>query len=255
MRGKAKWVLIPLAGLVALVVVTILLAPARVVTLLTDDVDELTLRAVAGRLWNGTAEIRYRGHDLGTLAWSLRPGDLLAGEIGVDWMLEHVDYSASGTGALGTATGSVTASGQVQGVAVSRFLAAYHIHIEGDFELHGLDVRIDHAGLPVAAQGNLHWSGGRALYRLSGQFHDASLPAMTGTLSMTDSGPELRCVQADEPVSLMTARLDPEGWAHIDVTKALTVLAGYPWPGSHADDDVVVTVSERLFTPVAAALD
>ena len=251
MRGKVKWVLIPLAGFIALVVVAVLLAPARVVTLLTDDVDGLTLRAVTGRLWNGSAAIRFRGHDLGTLAWSPRPGDLLGGEIGVDWTLKHVDYAASGTGALGTGSGSVTASGQVQGVAVSRFLAPYHIHIEGDFELDGLGIRIDHTGGPVAAQGNLHWSGGRARYRLSGQFHDASLPAMTGTLSMADGGPELRCVLADEAVALLTARLDREGWAHIDVTKALTVLAGYPWPGSQADDAVVVTVSERLFTPNA----
>ena len=252
MRGKAKWVLIPVAGFIALFVVGVLLAPARVVTLLAKDVDGLTLRAVSGRLWNGTAAVRLRGHDLGTLGWSLRPRDLVDGEIGIDWSLEHVDYAVSGTGAMRSGSASITVSGSVQGLAVSRFLALYHIHIEGDFELDDLGIRVDYTDGPAAARGRLHWTGGRAMYRLSGQFHDASLPAMTGTLNMTDGGPELRCVQADEPVSLLTARLDRDGWVHIDVTKALTVLAGYPWPGSQAGDEVVVTVSERLFTPASA---
>lgn len=253
MRGKAKWVLIPIAGLITLVVVGVLLAPARVVTLLTKDVDGLTLPAVSGRLWNGTAEVRLGGHDLGKLAWSLRPRDLIDGEIGIDWSLEHVGYAVSGTGAMGSGSTSASASGSVQGLAVSRFLAPYHIHIEGDFELDDLRISVDHVDGPATASGNLHWSGGRAMYRLSGQFHDALLPAMTATLNMADGHPELRCVKADEPVALLTARLDRDGWVHIDVTKALTVLAGYPWPGSHAGDEVVVTVSERLFTP--ASLD
>lgn len=251
MRGAAKWVLISITGLIALVVVGVLLAPARVLTLLTQDVDGLTLRAVSGRLWNGTAEVRLRDHDLGKLAWSLRPRDLIDGEIGIDWSLAHVDYAVSGTGAMGSGSTSASASGSVQGLAVSRFLAPYHIHIEGDFELDDLRIRVDHVDGPAAAHGNLHWSGGRAMYRLSGQVHDASLPAMTATLNLTDGDPELRCVKADEPVALLTARLDRDGWVHIDVTKALTVLAGYPWPGSHAGDEVVVTVSERLFTPAS----
>lgn len=252
MRGTAKWVLISIAGLITLVVVGVLLAPARVLTLLTQDVDGLTLRAVSGRLWNGTAEVRLRGHDLGELEWSLRPKGLFDGEIGIDWSLEHVDYAVSGTGAVGAGSTSASASGSVQGLAVSRFLAPYHIHIEGDFELDDLRIRVDHADGPAAARGNLHWSGGRAMYRLSGQFHDASLPAMTGTFDMADGDPELRCATVDEPVALLTVRLDRDGWVHIDVTKALTVLAGYPWPGSHAGDEVVVTVSEPLFTPASA---
>lgn len=251
MRGKAKRLLIPIAGFVALVVVGVSLAPARVVTLLAKDVNGLTLSAVYGSLWNGTAEIRLRGHDLGKLAWSLRPRALIDGEIGIDWSLEHPDYAVSGTGAVGLDSASGSASGSVRGLAVSRFLAPYHIHIEGDFQLDDLSIRVDHADGPAAARGNLHWSGGRAMYRLSGQFHDASLPAMTGTLNLADGDPELRCAKADEPVALLTARLDRDGWVHIAVTKALTVLAGYPWPGSQAGDEVVVTVSERLFAPAS----
>lgn len=251
MRRKVKWVIFLFAGFIALIVVGAVLAPARVVTLLTKDVDGLTLRAVSGRLWNGAAGVRIRRHDLGTLSWSLRPGDLLGGEIGVDWNLDHADYAVSGTGVVALGSGAATASGSIQGLGVSRFLAPYHIHIEGEFKLEDLVIRIDRADGPVVAHGSLHWSGGRAMYRLSGQFHDASLPAVTGTLGITDGGPELRCIQADEPVALLTARLDRDGWVHIDVTKALTVLAGYPWPGSHAGDEVVVTVSERLYVPDA----
>ena len=59
----------------------------------------------------------------------------------------------------------------------------------------------------------------------------------------------MEVVTAEDSLRLLGIRLDADGWAHIDVTKRLTSIAGAPWRGGRGDDAVVVTVSERLFEP------
>ena len=234
-----------LIGVAALLVVGVALIPARAIKLATDRIDGLVLGATEGRLLRGEAEFAYHGHELGRLAWSVRPEALLDFGLGTDWQIVHPDYTMAGTATVGAGTTELAATGTIDALAANRFLAQYYISLDGTFEVHGLRVRLD-AG-EVGAHGRLRWSGGRAVYRVSGETHAAELPAMAGTLASVAGEPVFDVVTADDSLPLLHIRLDSKGWVHIGVTARLTSLAGNPWPGG--TDDIVVTVSERLFGP------
>ena len=250
MLSKTIKTLAALVGIAALLLLGVAMMPARAIKLATDRVEGLMLGPAEGRLFSGEAELAYRGQDLGRLTWSLRPGAVLDFQLGTDWKIEHRDYTVSGSAATGVGTTELGATGIINGLAVNRFLSQYHISLDGMFEVDDIRVRVD-AG-EIAAEGRLRWSGGRAVYRLSGETHDVQLPGMVGTLTSVADQPGLEVVTADESLPLLNIRLDAEGWAHIGVTARLTSLAGNPWRDGDNEDAVVVTVSERLFEPGGA---
>lgn len=250
MLSKTIKVLAALLGIAALLLLGVVLMPARAIKLATDRVDGLVLATAEGRLFSGEADLAYRGQDLGRLSWSLRPGTLLDLQLGTDWRIAHRDYTVSGTAAAGVDTTEVAATGIINALAVNRFLSQYHISLDGMFEVDDVRVRVD-AG-EVATEGRLRWSGGRAVYRLSGETHDVQLPGMVGTLASVADQPGLEVVTAEDSLALLNIRLDAEGWAHIGVTARLTSLAGNPWRDGDNEDAIVVTVSERLFEPGSA---
>ena len=250
MLSKTIKVLAALLGIAALLLLGVALMPARAIKMATDHVDGLALGTAEGRLFSGEADLAYRGQDLGRMTWSLRPGALLEFQLGTDWKIAHRDYTVSGTAAVGIGTTELAATGIIDALAVNRFLSQYHISLDGMFEVDDIRVRID-AG-EIATEGRLRWSGGRAVYRLSGETHDVQLPGMVGTMASVADQPGLDVVTLEDSLPLLNIRLDAEGWAHIGVTARLTSLAGNPWRDGDNGDAVVVTVSERLFEPGGA---
>ena len=250
MLGKTIKILAALLGIAALLLVGVAMMPARSIKLATDRVDGLVFGTAEGRLYRGEADLAYRGEDLGRMTWSLRAGALLDLQLGADWKVVHSDYTVSGTAAIGVGTTELAATGIINARAVNRFLSQYHISLDGVFEMDGLRVRQDSG--EIAAQGRLRWSGGRTVYRLAGETHDAVLPDMVGTLVSVADRPGLEVVTADDALPLLSIRVDADGWAHIGVTARLTSLAGNPWRDGDNEDAVVVTVSERLFEPSVA---
>lgn len=245
MLSKIGKVFIALLGVAALLLLGVALMPARAIKLATDRIDGLAFGTTEGRLVSGEADFAYRGQNLGRVAWSLKPGTLLDLELGTAWRIAHRDYTVTGTAAAGAGTARFAATGIINAFAVNRFLSQYHISLDGVFEVDGLDVRLDHG--EITAEGRLRWSGGRTVYRLSGETHDVELPGMVGILGSAAGEPVLEVVTAKDSLRLLGVRLDPGGWVHIGVTERLTSLAGNPWPGGNTGDAVVVTVSERLF--------
>ena len=243
--AKMLVALLGAAGVAALLLLGVALMPARAIKLATDRIDGLALGAAEGRIVGGEAGLAYRGRDLGRVTWSVLPGTLLDFELGADWQIAHRDYTVSGTAKVGFGTAEFAATGIIDALAANRFLSQYHISLDGTFEVDSLRVRLE-AGEIAAAQGRLRWSGGRTVYRLSGETHAAELPGMTGTLASAGGQPVLEVVTTQDSLPLLNIRLDPDGWAHIGVTARLTSLAGNPWRGG-TGDTVVVTVSERLF--------
>ena len=246
MLSRTIKVLVALVGIVALLLVGVALIPARAIKLAADRIDGLVLGSAEGRLLRGDADLAYRGQDLGRLTWSVQPAAFLDLRLGTDWQIAHADYTVSGTAAVGPGVTEFGATGLIHAVAVNRFLSQYHISLDGMFEIDGLDLRLDDD--EISADGKLRWSGGHTVYRVAGETHDVELPGMVAVLASEADGPVLEVVTADDALKLMNARLDPEGWVHIGVTARLTTLAGNPWHGD-TDDAVVVTVSERLYTP------
>ena len=234
-----------LLGVLAFLVFALVLMPASVARPATNRVDGLAMRAVGGTLWDGQANLAYRGEGIGTLAWTFMPRGLLDGEVRVRWRLSDADLDLSGIAAQGFGHALLNVSGHVGAVAANRVLGRYDIAIDGDFE--ATDVALVSDG-SVRASGAIAWSGGRTFYRLSGQNYDTALPAMVAEVRTIDGEHTFEAKLADVSAApLIRARLKSTGWIEIGLTRRFVTLAGKPWPMAGDDDAVVLTVEEQLF--------
>ncbi len=239
---KAGYVLV---GTVAFVVFAVVFAPARAVRLATDRVDGLVLRGIAGTLWRGEADVAYQGFGAGRLAWAFAPLALFGGEVRIHWRLSEDDHELDGIASRGFASMAVSASGQVGAAAVNRMLGIYHIEVGSALTVDELFLRINEGAR--VANGTLRWSGGRTVYRLSRQTYYADLPEMIAHVDTVAGETRLEASSVPDGAPLLKLRLDREGTVHIGITRRFSVLAGKPWPGTGADDTVVLTLSEKLF--------
>ena len=159
--------------------------PASVVRLATERVEGLALPTVAGTVWAGQAHLVYRAQPIGDLAWTFRPGGLLAGEVRASWQLAD---PASNLGGIAVAAWSgvrLTASGRIGAATLNRLLGRYDIRVGGDLAVEDAALNASRGGVRLIA-GNVAWSGGRTFYRLAGQSYDTVLPPMVATLATTE---------------------------------------------------------------------
>ena len=234
-------------------VLLVALWPARALLPLAAGIDGLALRDVQGYWWRGQLRAAYGDVPLGQLAWRWAPAGLLAGELRFEMRLQGRNHALDGGIARGLSGASAAVSGTVAAELVNTALAAYDIHLGGDFALAGLTVRLAAADPPAVA-GTLRWSGGSVRYRLGGRQFAADLPAMAGRLAAANGEPTLLVANAaSEP--LFTVRLGADGWVHVALTRRFVDLAGNPWPGDVAADAVVVEVAERMPRLAAFALE
>jgi hypothetical protein len=245
-------------GLLLFVAFSIGFAPASLVQVLLPAHSGAELLAPAGTVWNGEADLFLGGAPAGNVHWRFRPGALTQGALGYDLTLGSAEHDVIGALLLGTGAASVELDGRASAVLANRWLAAYDITLAGDFALHGIHLHIPYnlrapapptvgaAGAAAVgeAAGSLAWTGGPIQYRLAGQAFAASLPPLVAHL-----GDALEAVVYQEggQTPLLRAELLDNGFARIGMTKLLTMLVGNPWPGSHAEHDVVLEVEELLF--------
>lgn len=244
-----------LLGVVAFLAFVVALLPAGVVAPSVERVDGVGLSNLAGGAWRGEADVAWRGEPLGRLRWRFEPSALLTGALGLRWRLRHPDYRLEGGFRRGFAGTAASVRGNVASTALNRVLGKYHIRLGGAFDIDEVALRDDAGEGRWAARGALRWSGGRTTYRLSGQSYDVDFPPLAATVRTVADEVRLQAFlsrdRAESP--LIDARLDVDGWLHISVTRRFTRLAGKPWPGSGAEDDVVVTVAERVLRPARTA--
>lgn len=239
-----------LVGALAFLVFAVAMVPANVVRLVADRVDGLELRTLSGTLWDGRAQVAYRGAAIGEFAWTFLPGGLLDGEARARWQLTDTGLDVSGIAARGFDRDRVTVTGRLGAATVNRILGRYHIWIAGDFETEELTV-VSGTAPPAGGtdvSGVITWPGGRTIYRLSGQSYDTVLPAMVAEVGTVDGEHRLDAKLANgSDAPLLHARLDETGWIAIGLTRGFTTLAGKPWPVPGDDSAVVLTVEQQLF--------
>ena len=250
-----------LVGLAAFAVFALWRVPAGVLTRLAERLDGVALTAVAGTLWGGSAGLAVHGEDLGRFAWRFAPGKLLGGTVGVTWRLRNPDLRLQGDAVAALGGFRLTASGQVGAAALNRVLGEYHIRLGGELAVEDWSLERGWRDSAWTVDAALRWSGGRTNYRLSGQSYDVDFPPLVGSLATTGGEPCLAVSVRPEAdaAPILLARLDARGWLHISVTRRFTRLAGNPWPGAGADDEVVVTVAEQILAvapaPAASAAE
>lgn len=242
---RALW--LGLVGALALAIFLVLRAPALLVERFLGDASPISLSRSAGTIWNGEADITARGHDLGRASWKFDPASLLHGAVGARWRVQGENHSLRGTAQASIAQTDLSLDGDIEAELVNRFLSDFHIRLRGTFELDGIALTFGEGPNPITVAGTLHWEGGTTRYRLADETENVTLPPMYATLSMNEDGhPQAETFAGNIEAPLIRARLDPDGWLHIAISRHFTVLAGRPWPGTGTADEMVVEVAEKL---------
>ena len=238
-----RWAFI---GALALLVCIVYMAPATLLAAALGDAGPARLSHVQGSIWEGQAEAAYQDQPLGSLSWEFDAGGLAAGEAAFDWRLAAAGHALAGSARLGFDGLDCEAKGTVRGAALRRILAPYWIEAGGDLQIERIDAQLDFDGKPRDVSGALSWNGGEVRYRLADEHYRIVLPPLAGRLETPAAKPELTVFAEGIDAPLLRLRLDADGWLDIGVTKMLTKLAGFPWPGNEPDHAIVIDVSERL---------
>lgn len=236
-----------LVGILALVACIVYMAPATLLAMILGDEGPIGLTQVRGSIWDGAAALEHQGQSLGSLSWQFDAGGLAGGEANFDWWLESPGHTLSGGARLGLAGLRCSAAGTVSGTTMRRILAPYWIETAGDIGIERINTDITYDLHLQTMAGELSWSGGEVRYRLAGEHYQMVLPPLSGMLETVDAEPTLTVFGRDVDAPLLFIRLGADGWLNIGVTKKLTIMAGFPWPGNEPDHAIVIDVSERLF--------
>lgn len=236
-----------LVGILALVACIVYMAPATLLAVALGDEGPIRLIQVRGSIWDGAAALEHEGQSLGSLSWQFDASGLVRGEANFDWRLADTGHTLSGGVRLGRAGLHCSAAGTVHGATMRRILAPYWIETAGDVSIERIGADLTHDLHLQSMAGELSWSGGEVRYRLAGEHYQMVLPPLSGMLETVNAEPTLTVFARAVDAPLLHIRLGADGWLNIGVTKKLTIMAGFPWPGNESDHAIVIDVSERLF--------
>lgn len=234
-------------GLALFLLFAIILAPAGLVRVLIPDASGIDLLETSGTLWNGSGQLYLGGNAAGTVHWRARAVTVLQGALGYDVSVRGSEHDLSGHVAAGWAAANIRLDGTAGAPFTNRWLAPYDIVMSGDFTLQDVDVTWPYDPDAVAAgraSGAITWTGGPVRYRLAERNYAGELPPLIAYLG---ESLETQVYPKDGQTPLLRADIRPGGFVRIGVTQLLTRLAGNPWPGAHADHEIVLEVEEQLF--------
>lgn len=236
-----------LLGILVLAACIVYMAPATLLAMALGDEGPTRLTQARGSIWDGAAALEHEGQSLGSLSWQFDAGGLARGEANFDWRLAGTGHTLSGGARLGLGGLHCSAAGAVSGATIRRILAPYWIETTGDVGIERIGADVTHDLHLQALAGELSWSGGEVRYRLAGEHYQMVLPPLAGMLETVNAEPTLTVFAQGVDAPLLHIRLGADGWLNIGVTKKLTKMAGFPWPGNEPDHAIVIDVSERLF--------
>ena len=236
-----------LVGILALAGCIIYMAPATLLTVALGEDGPARITQVQGRIWDGNAAVAYQGHALGSLSWKFVPARLLRGQADFDWHLADTGHTLSGRVSLGFSGLHCDGSGAVREAALRRILSPYWIETAGDIGIESVRADATYGLHLEGLAGALSWGGGEVRYRLAGEHHRMVLPPLAGVIESVNASPTLTVFAQGIEAPLLHVRLGADGWLTIGVTKKMTKMAGFPWPGKDPDHEIVIDVSERLF--------
>lgn len=210
-----------------------------------------------GTIWRGETFLTTPDLELGTLSWTVAPLGLLTGRVNLDWRLRDAGPSLEGTASAGLSSTTASVRGRLDSATLNALLRPYDIRIDSGVDIQSADITIE-GRWPSRLEGTVTWAGGNVSYRLSGQEQFQRLPPMTAILDLdTDplgsnigtASPQPRAqVRADgDPILMLRAALQRNGFAKVGITRHFTEMVGMPWPGSDADHAIVLEVEEQVF--------
>jgi hypothetical protein len=236
-----------IVGALLFVAFAVMFAPASLLRVLLPAGGGAELLSPTGTVWNGNGDLLLAGAAAGHVTWRFRPLTLLQGTLGYHLTLTGPDHDMNGGVRLGGRAATVDLEGRAGAPFANRWLSLYDISVSGDFALHGIRLNIPYnlrGSDGGAATGSLDWTGGPLQYQLAGQLYSGRLPPLVAYL-----GDALEAVvyQQSGQTPLLRAEVLNNGFVRVGMTHLFTRLIGNPWPGSHAEHEVVLEVEELLF--------
>ncbi|MFU8817524.1 MAG: type II secretion system protein N [Pseudomonadales bacterium] len=236
-----------IVGTLLFVSFAVAFAPATLLRQLLPADGNVEMLGPAGTLWNGSANVFLDGTPLDRIVWRFRPAALLQAALGYHLTLIGPEHDMAGTLQLGIRHATVELNGRAAAGFVNRWLGPYDIAVTGDFAVDGINLSIPYnlrEGRPGAAAGSVAWTGGPLQYQLAGQLYSSQLPPLVAYL-----GDALEAVvyQQGGHTPLLRAEVQANGFVRIGMTALMTRLVDNPWPGSHAEHEVVLEVEELVF--------
>ncbi len=224
--------------------------PASIISDAVGKSSPVTATLTRGTIWRGESFLTTPELELGTLHWTVAPLGLLTGRLNVDWQLSGAGLSLTGDASAGLASTRANLQGRLEAPTLNSLLAPYDIRVSNGLDIASADVTIEEQW-PSDLNGTVRWAGGDVVYRLSGRNQAQRLPEMTAILDLdtaNGSAQPRAQVRADgDPVLLLRAALQRNGFAKVGITRHFTELVGMPWPGSDPDHAIVLEVEEQVF--------
>ncbi len=236
-----------LVGVLLFLVFAVAFAPASLMRRMVPAGSGIDLLDTRGTLWHGSGDVYFAGQPAGRLSWRFAAARVLRGRLAYRVALRGSDDRLNGQVELASGHAEAALAGHTGAAFANRWLMPYDIAISGQLELQDAQVQVPYdfgrAG-GGASSGALTWSGGPIHYRLGGRAYSGNLPPLVAYLG---KGLEAVVFPQGGQTPLMHVAILKNGFIRIGVTQLFTDMAGNPWPGSHADHDVVLQVEQQLF--------
>ncbi|MFE8073252.1 type II secretion system protein N [Marinobacteraceae bacterium S3BR75-40.1] len=213
---------------------------------------EVTVEAVGGSVWDGEALVKVAGRAL-RLDWQAGLPLWAEQQWPIAWSLETRQSRIAGE-VTNLATEGLSVGideGRIDLAEFASLARANGLTLNGQITIDRLRLQLNAQGWKEAT-GVARWSGGPVAWNLPTGRGQATMPPMVARLETR--GDALQAVVREESSStpLITSRLQPTGWAHVEVHQRLLTLSGLQIGKGNPPDKVVFQVKQRLMPPVGS---
>ena len=242
MLRRSAWIIGALAFLITLIVI----APATLVTQFID-IPNLKVERAQGTLWKGNAETVFNSQHIGTLAWRIRPMDLIKGSLTVDLTLVRDGLSLTGVSVLGFDGYEVALDGTIESRFLNVYTVDYDIRLSGELSFNDVKLRLTDGNQVETVEGNLRWNGGPVRFKLSNVMHEVTLEPIRGALSQDADMIQMSVLIQRSNEHVLLFRFDPaSGWLHLRALPAFLEFANVPSNYLMQDADFLFEVSQKI---------
>ena len=241
---KRWWILL---GILAVVVILVVMIPARAYSMILENYGIYVL-AAEGTIWYGSGDVSAAGKNIGRLEWSFRPKRVLDGQLAFKVSMQNQNIRLSGIMNRGFTYTEFHGSTTLASSLVNTILLPYEIQIRGEFEIKDLSVKVNDKRQVKILTGSIEWNGGTSRYRTNNETRTFEMPTVSGKLSHEEDTAVLNTKDQERNIPLVTVRFQPEnGLFEAALTQHMLELSQMPFESAAEASEIVVEVARELY--------
>ena len=227
-------------------------APASLIERFLNDQPNNSIRLSnsSGTIWYGSGIIDIGNFTNSQISWSITLWDLSSFSPGIIWDLKNRGSTLNGKSVFTGQEVETSLNGTLSSTLLNNIFGPYDISLDGDLLInnvsatHNMSENFSFKNL----NGKLIWSGGAITYMLSRVALTIDSPVFQISLSDQPKGViEAMLTSPELDYTLLSARLNPDGFLNVSVSKGFTKIFGNEWPGSQTDDRTIIELEEKIF--------